>query len=241
MKLAMLRLRHSFLLSVLLLSLAAIRTTEAAVEYVVNNNAGSSRGGTRFTNEIGTDYSRQTLPSATDFIWRLFQQNNDADRKNVPKVTLFIDNMNGPPAYSGNNEIHVNANYVGNYPGDVKREFTGMLFHEMTHIWQWDGNQQAPRGLIEGIADFVRLKASYAPSHWVKAGQGDRWDDGYDVTARFLDYCNDLKNGFVAELNKKMRNGYNDNYFAELPGKSVDQLWNDYKAKYGGMWSSVSI
>ncbi|GLT39564.1 hypothetical protein SLA2020_137480 [Shorea laevis] len=229
----MFRLRHSLFLSALLLSLAAIQTTQAAVQYVVNYNAGSSRGGIRFTNEIGTDYSRQTLTSATDFIWRLFQQNNDADRKNVPKVTLFIDNMDGV-AYSVNNEIHVNANYLGNYSGDVKREFTGVLYHEMTHIWQWNGNGQAPGGLIEGIADFVRLKAGYAPSHWVQPGQGDRWDQGYDVTARFLDYCNGLMNGFVAQLNKKMRNGYNDSYFVELLGKSVGQLWKDYKAKYGG-------
>jgi hypothetical protein len=34
-------------------------------------------------------------------------------------------------------------------------------------------------------------------------------------------------------LNKKMRSGYNANFFVELLGKSVDQLWSDYKAKYG--------
>jgi hypothetical protein len=34
-------------------------------------------------------------------------------------------------------------------------------------------------------------------------------------------------------LNKKMRGGYNVNFFVELLGKSVDQLWKDYKAKYG--------
>ncbi|GAY48634.1 hypothetical protein CUMW_113210 [Citrus unshiu] len=60
------------------------------------------------------------------------------------------------------------------------------------------------------------------------------WNQGHSsVAARFLDYCNDLRNGFVAELNKKMRDGYNDNFFMELLGKSIDQLWNDYKAKYG--------
>lgn len=122
--------------------------------------------------------------------------------------------------------------YIQGYSGNVKTEFTGVLYHEMTHVWQWNGNGQAPGGLIEGIADFVRLKANYAPSHWVKPGQGDRWDQGYDVTARFLDYCNGLRNGFVAELNKKMRSGYNNSYFVDLLGKTVDQLWTDYKAKY---------
>uniref|UniRef100_A0A2N9I4Z1 Basic secretory protease n=1 Tax=Fagus sylvatica TaxID=28930 RepID=A0A2N9I4Z1_FAGSY len=222
--------RHTFFLSFLVTLLAIIQGIHA-VEYVVTNNAGNTPGGVRFNNEIGSDYSKQTLISAADFIWRLFQQNNDADRKNVPKVSLFIDDMEGV-AYAINNEIHVSARYINGYSGDVKREITGVLYHESTHIWQWNGNGQTPGGLIEGIADFVRLKAGYAASHWVQPGQGDKWDQGYDVTARFLDYCNGLKNGFVAELNKKMKDGYSANFFVELLGKTVDQLWSDYKAQY---------
>ncbi|KAF5745581.1 Plant basic secretory protein (BSP) family protein [Tripterygium wilfordii] len=223
---------HYRLILSLLVSLAVMMQSTSAVDYVVTNRAGSSGGSVRFNNEIGIPYSRQTLDSATNFIWRIFQQNSAADRKNVQKVTLIIENMDGV-AYAVNNEIHVNANYLGNYSGDVKREFTGVIYHEMTHIWQWNGNGQTPGGLIEGIADYVRLKANYIPSHWVKPGQGDRWDQGYDVTARFLDYCNSLRNGFVAELNKKMRSGYSATYFVDLLGKTVDQLWSDYKAKYG--------
>ncbi|KAK7847566.1 hypothetical protein CFP56_006459 [Quercus suber] len=161
-----------------------------AVEYEVTNNAGNTPGGVRFNNEIGSDYSKQTLISATDFIWSLFKQSTDADRKNVPKVSLFIDDMDGV-AYASNNEIHVSARYINGFSGDVKTEITGVLYHESTHIWQWNGNgQNTPGGLIEGIADYVRLKAGYAPSHWVQPGQGNSWDQGYDVTARFLDYCN---------------------------------------------------
>ncbi|CAN1289262.1 Basic secretory protease (Fragments) [Linum perenne] len=68
------------------------------------------------------------------------------------------------------------------------------------------------------MAEFVRLKAHYAP-RMVGMGPGrtDNWDEGYGVTAMFLDYCNNLKDGmFVAELNRK----------------SVDVLWQDYKSKY---------
>ncbi|KAM7474720.1 hypothetical protein LguiB_021963 [Lonicera macranthoides] len=202
-----------------------------AVEYTITNKAGTTPGGLRFTNQIGLNYSRQTLNSATSFIWRIFQQNTDASRKKVPRVTLIIENLSGI-SYTVSGEIHVSANYIQDYSGDVKREITGVLYHEMTHIWQWDGNGQAPEGLIEGIADYVRLKAGYVPSHWVGPGKGDSWYEGYDVTARFLDYCNSQRNGFVTELNKKMRNGYNDNFFVVLTGKTVEQLWREYKAKY---------
>ncbi|XP_024032282.1 uncharacterized protein LOC112094825 [Morus notabilis] len=224
---------HSFLfLSMLALTLAATFDGIHAVEYVVTNNAASTAGGVRFNNEIGAEYSRQTLRSAAEFIWREFQQNSAADRKDVPKISLFIEDIDDV-AYASNNEIHVSARYIGKYSGDVKREIAGVLYHESTHIWQWNGNGQTPGWLIEGIADFVRLKSGYVPSHWVKPGGGEKWDKGYDVTARFLDYCNDLRNGVVAELNKKIRTGYNDNFFVKLLGKTVDQLWSDYKAKYG--------
>ncbi|XP_074345758.1 uncharacterized protein LOC141684604 [Apium graveolens] len=211
-----------------LLVLAVLQGTNA-VTYSVTNTAETTPGGQKFSNEIGSDYSRQTLSASTDFIWRLFQQNSDSDRKNVQQVSLFIDDMDGV-AYTSNDEIHVSARYIQDYNGDVKGEYTGVLYHEMTHVWQW--SNAAPGGLIEGIADFVRLKAGYAPSHWVQPGEGDKWDQGYDVTARFLDYCNSLSNGFVAELNKKMKDTYSANFFVEVLGKTVDQLWSDYKAKY---------
>ncbi|KAL7236515.1 hypothetical protein ACSBR1_019749 [Camellia fascicularis] len=174
-----------------LVILAATMQETHAVEFSVTNNVPTTPGGIRFTNEIGLDYTKQTLISATNFIWSTFQENTDADRKNVAQVNLFIDSIN-VPAYTSNNEIHVNANYIQGYSGDVKTEITGVVYHEMTH-----------------------------------PGQGDRWDHGYDVTARFLDYCDSLKNGFVAELNKKIRNGYNADYFVQLLGKTVDQLWSD--------------
>ncbi len=64
-------------------------------------------------------------------------------------------------------------------------------------VWQWYGRNQALRGLIEGIADFVRLKANYVPSWWVQPGEGICWDEGYSVTAQFLDYCNGLRDAVV--------------------------------------------
>jgi len=111
---------------------------------------------------------------------------------------------------------------------------TGVLYHEVVDVWQW-GLQDygAHPGIFEGIADFVRLKAGFAPGHWVQQGQGNRWDQGYDVTARFLDYCDSLKPGFVALLNAKLKDGYDEDYFLQILGKNVQQLWQDYKAKYG--------
>ncbi|XP_038888317.1 uncharacterized protein LOC120078164 [Benincasa hispida] len=216
-----------------LLSFLLLLQTISAVQFTVTNKAVGTPGGVRFNNEIGMDYSRQILVAATDFIWNIFRQWSAADRKNVQKVSLFIVTDYDGVAFAINNEIHISADYIANYGGDLKREITGVLYHEMTHIWQWNGKPSAPGGLIEGIADYVRLKSGYIPGHWVGPGGGSAWDEGYDVTARFLDYLEGLRNGFVAELNRRLKNGYSAYYFVQLLGKPVDQLWADYKAAYG--------
>ncbi|KAF8672389.1 hypothetical protein HU200_049594 [Digitaria exilis] len=203
--------------------LLAMAATAGAVTFNATNAASNTTGGQRFDQAVGLAYANQVLSDASIFIWVTFNQTNPADRKPVDAVTLVVADVDGA-AFTVDDAITLSAQYVGNYSGDVKTE--------TTHVWQWDGQGQANGGLIEGIADYVRLKAGYAPGHWVQPGQGDRWDQGYDVTARFLDYCDSLKPGFVALLNAKMKDGYTDDFFAQILGKNVQQLWQEYKAKY---------
>ncbi|ONK77994.1 uncharacterized protein A4U43_C02F13100 [Asparagus officinalis] len=223
----------NLVLASLIAAAAAASSTSAAVEYTLINNATGTPGGEKFKNKVGFQYTRQVLSDATCFIFTIFNQHLDSERKNIDRITLIIHSFNGV-AYAINNEIHVSSDYIAGYTGDVKREITGVLYHEMTHVWQWNGQGRAPGGLIEGIADYVRLKSNYVPSHWVKPGEGQRWDQGYDVTARFLDYCSGvLRSDFVSLLNANMKNGYSNDLFKQFLGKSVDQLWSDYKAHYG--------
>ncbi|RLN38669.1 uncharacterized protein C2845_PM01G38690 [Panicum miliaceum] len=216
-----------------LLALAAAVSPAGAVTFDATNTASNTPGGRRFDQAVGLGYAKRVLSDASTFIWSTFNQRSPAGRKPVDAVTLVVEDIGGV-AFTSGNGIHLSARYVGGYSGDVKTEVTGVLYHEATHVWQWNGQGRANGGLIEGIADYVRLKAGYAPGHWVKPGQGDRWDQGYDVTARFLDYCDSLRPGFVAQLNAKMKDGYSDDFFAQILGKGVQQLWQDYKKKYGG-------
>ncbi|CAN0927021.1 hypothetical protein LINGRAHAP2_LOCUS35655 [Linum grandiflorum] len=218
-------------------TVATTARSESPVLYTVTNSANNTPGGARFDTEIGAKFAMQTMYAATRFTWILFNQTDDPTaRKNITSISLFVDDT-PVEAYCNNknNEIHVNASYLGKYKGgNVKKEFTGVLYHVMAYTWMWDGEGTAPQGLKSGMAEFVRLKAHYAP-RMVGMGPGrtDNWDEGYGVTAMFLDYCNNLKDGvFVAELNGKMKDGYSRGYFRELLGKSVDVLWQDYKSKY---------
>jgi len=214
-----------------LLLVAMAAQDSHALHFVVHNSAEGSDGGTRFDNEIGSAKARQIMSSATQFIWQSFNLKSSTDRKNVKTITLFVDSTS-PIAYESNDEIHLSAEYVASYEGDVKTEITGVLYYEVTHVWQWDGMGGAPLGLIEGIADYIRLTAGLAPSHWSPPGSGGKWDEGFNVTAYFLQYCETVAPGFVAKMNSKLRDGWDLRFFHDLTGESVDKLWKDYKAKY---------
>ncbi|KAF5448215.1 hypothetical protein F2P56_028771 [Juglans regia] len=173
-------------LSSLLLLAPALHGTQA-VEFIVSNRAETTPGGVTFNNQLGVEYTRQTMESASNFIWNIFQQSNEADRKSVQRVPLFVDDMEPDKiAYTtisnGNNyEIHVGDDYIQRIMGDmIKTDFNGVLYHEMVHVWQWhDYGTYRSGNVSEGIADFVRLKANYVPnSGWVQPGGGDHWDQG---------------------------------------------------------------
>ncbi|KAI4967513.1 uncharacterized protein LOC123432479 [Hordeum vulgare subsp. vulgare] len=218
--------------AVLLLALAA---TASAVTFDVTNEASSTAGGQRFDREYGAAYAKQVLSDASSFTWGIFNQPDPSDRRPADgdTVTLAVRDTNGIASTSGST-IELSARSVGGITGDnLKEQVDGVLYHEVVHVWQWGlQDYHEHHGIFEGIADYVRLKAGYVAANWVKEGGGSRWDEGYDVTARFLDYCDSRKPGFVAEMNGKLKDGYNDDYFVQILGTSADQLWNDYKAKY---------
>ncbi|CAI0418506.1 unnamed protein product [Linum tenue] len=210
------------------------------VQYIVTNNANHTLGGARFNKQIGPNTAAQILYSATNFTWAVFDQaNNPLDRKNITSITLLIEDIGGnngstaAAAQTNKTTIHVSANYIGNYAANLRRQFSGTIYQEVAAIWQWNGKGQAPAGLVTGIAHYVRLQARYGTVEKVKPGDGDRWDQGGGVTARFLVYCNQLKKGFVGQMNRKMRHGYTDGFFLDLLGKPVDHLWSNYKERYG--------
>lgn len=221
-------------LGVTLLFLVAFMPAHA-VKFRVVDRTDYITGCNRFKTEIGSFYTRQLMKAASSFIWRTFDE-SIGERKEHDQVTLIIQGFR--PAQrtlvsrTFNDTIFfINAEHIQNYSGDARMELTGILLHEMTHVWQWYGNGKAPWGLVNGIADYMRLRAGLAPKEWARRGSGSRWDEGYAVTAYFLDYCNGLKNGFVTELNKLMKGDYSDDFFPMVLGKTVGELWMDYKTE----------
>ena len=156
-------------------------------------------------------------------------------------ITLILRSMAGVAYTTGidldddHKEIHFSLDYIAQIPADRQQhEIEGVIVHEMVHCWQWNALGTAPGGLIEGIADFVRLKASLSPPHWKKESGGD-WDAGYQHTAYFLEWIDArFGDGSVMRVNDRLRNKqYEEQKFWQgLFGKSVNDLWSEYKGGF---------
>ncbi|CAA0830953.1 Plant basic secretory protein (BSP) family protein [Striga hermonthica] len=214
-----------------------------AVRYVVKNNVPNTPGGRLFDQEIGVDFALLTMETVNYFIWKIFEQKLPSEIKNVPVLTLYISDFQGY-AYKNGDNVNVSGPALDKFyfpRNKSKFFFSSLMYHEMTHVFQWHGNFTAPGGLTEGMADYVMVKSNiYEKDKYTKPGSGSRWDEGYGVTERFLEYCDGLRKGFTAALNKKMRYRYSDEFFVELLGKPVSQLWREYKSMYGNKYESAS-
>ncbi|KAI0140084.1 BSP-domain-containing protein [Hypoxylon sp. NC0597] len=154
-------------------------------------------------------------------------------------VTLILRDMDGVAYTTGteldpdHKEIHFSLRYISNIATPRHTaEITGIIVHELVHCYQWNGLGSAPGGLIEGVADWVRLQCDLAPPHWKRDEAPAKWDVGYQGTAYFLQYLETrFGAGTVRRLNEKLRREkYEEKAFwTELVGRPVEQLFEDYK------------
>lgn len=106
-----------------------------------------------------------------------------------------------------------------------------MLVHELVHCFQHNGRGTCPGGLIEGIADWVRLRANLGAKHWKRDAVPDKWDQGYEKTAYFLDWLEArFGEGTVRRINEALRDRRykHDSFWKEQVGHDIDTLWKDY-------------
>lgn len=185
-------------------------------------------------------------------------------------VTVFLRDYSGVAYTTGtelddaHKEIHVSLPYIQHCTSgpsakdDPLHELVGVLTHELVHCYQHtappssheNGNGEIPRppgGLIEGVADFVRLKAGLEPPHWKRplsaAERPPKWDVGYQHTAYFLEWLEDvrygrgavgmlndrlLRVGYVGEGEKKDVDKQSIGFWEGLFGVGIGELWEEY-------------
>lgn len=135
------------------------------------------------------------------------------------------------PAHASGNRIVLSAEWFARNPGDL-----GCLVHEMSHLVQrYPGFAGKPGWLVEGIADYVRYRVK-ADDRWTipqSYREGTSYQNGYGIAAALLVYLErHYGDGLVAELNRALKSAtYTDQLFQDLTGKSLHDLWEEYKQK----------
>lgn len=206
----------------------------SAVTYRVTNTVPNTPGGRRFDQVLGRANMRRVLQDAANYCRGVAFSLSPP--KNIAEVLLVVEEFEGV-AFASGSTIHLSAGYVESYsPGDsaaLRREITGVLYHESAHVWQngdlGDGSAYFG-GVVEGIADWVRLKSGWRAAHWTRQ-RGGSWWSGYEVTAFFLDWIEvNRKKDFVNLLNQKMGQArWSNDFFRQIAGTGVDQFWGEYQ------------
>lgn len=167
----------------------------------------------------------------------LYPSTSDPSFPTIHTITLYIRPVDGV-AYTTENmidpkakEIHFNTNYIKQC---TFHEISGVLIHELVHVWQRDGEGSTPGGFIEGLADYVRLKSGLGAAHWHKSKPqtNQTWDAGYERTGWFLEWVEDHAKdgkGWVKRVNTRLgKEKWGDWVWKEAGAEGVEELWKGY-------------
>ncbi len=147
----------------------------------------------------------------------------------LKKVTFVIDTAYKGVAATANGRVSFSAKYMSSHVGDID-----VVTHEVMHIVQDYGNSVGPWWLTEGIADYARYSfgVDNKKAEWslppYQAGQ--KYDNGYRVTARFLLWIEKtVKKDVVKALDQQLRlHTFKEESWRQLTGKTADELWAQY-------------
>lgn len=185
-----------------------------------------------FVQEIGRTVCR--------ILYRTPEEVRDANH-----ITLHIEDYDGVAAKwgdVGDIDVQISTQHLTNVSNQgsgakgVADEVTGILLHEMTHMYQNDDKPEATSpylpNMYEGIADFVRARAGFMPNGRTPSKSGNWYDKTYSAQAFFWLYVDTAFPGFIYELNATMvQDGvpWSPDSIEEITGKTGDLWWTEFQ------------
>lgn len=154
---------------------------------------------------------------------------NDFNTKAPVNITFEIESAISSPAYASGSKVTYQSEWLAEHPED-----RDIATHEMTHLIQAYNWGNIPWWITEGIADYTRDKYGISNAGWTLTpySEGQNYDNGYRITARFLKWIEvKIKPGFVKHLDTQCRTGnYSESVWSSFTGKTLQELWTQYKA-----------
>lgn len=172
----------------------------------------------------------------------------DADdaRKDIQQIKYILKDYDGISAKSGNIpsvQITYSTRYIAQAYQlsmfKLDHETRGVLFHEMTHCYQYEpqncgtyNEQGVFWAFMEGLADAVRIHAGYVDMK--ERRQGGWYTDGYKTTGFFLDWLTTKDPDAIRKFNrsaKELSTWSFDGAMKYIFGSnaSVRNLWVEYQ------------
>lgn len=152
------------------------------------------------------------------------------NRHSAKKVTFVVDPRFDGIAATMGSIVRYNPKWFQKFPGDID-----VVTHEVMHIVQGYPGDSGPSWVTEGIADYARYTFGVAnnTAGWSlpALAPGHSYKDSYRITARFFVWAeNKYRKDLVKQLDASMReHRYNDAVWKRLTGRTVDELWAEYK------------
>jgi hypothetical protein len=152
------------------------------------------------------------------------------------QITLVVDDFDGVSS-TGNAgttaTIQLSSTYLAGYTGDVVAEIYGVIFHEVTHVFQLSEEYATNWASIEGVADAVRYYAGYVDL--AERVPGGSWTSGYKTTAFFFAWLEDTYVWFLYQLNQSYDPAdevpWSWDAIEAITGHPVEELWDEYQAE----------
>ncbi|KAK3071523.1 hypothetical protein LTR53_008461 [Teratosphaeriaceae sp. CCFEE 6253] len=193
----------------------------------------SHNGSSAFLSNIkGNEDLEQQVQNVLNLLY-----DHDSIQPGTRSVTFVLRSYQGLAYTTGvdldddHKEIHICLDYLANLKDGARHEILGVICHELVHCFQWAAEGTCNGGLIEGVADYVRLNAELSAKHW-RQEAGGKWDGGYQHTGYFLQYLEErFGTGTVKRLNQGLRVGKYDEkklFGSCCGGKEVERLWTEY-------------
>jgi len=176
-------------------------------------------------------FSKKTGERMIETFFKVYPQEARLYNKNTRKLVTFIidPGYNGVAAASGG-VIRVNPEWMIKNPEDLD-----VVTHEAMHIVQNYPGGAGPGWVTEGVADYVRYKlgVNNKAGNWSlpEFSEKQHYTNAYRVTARFFVWIEKNYNKkLVKKLDHAMRTKtYTDDFWKKETGKTVDELWDNYK------------
>jgi hypothetical protein len=150
----------------------------------------------------------------------------------APKTVVFlVDPTYKDVAAALGNMVRYSPEWFAQNPEDID-----VVTHEVMHVVQGYNYATVPFWVTEGIADYARsvygLNNEKAKWELQKPVAQSHYQNGYKITARFFFWLEEqYKLEFVNELNSvAAAKAYTDNFWQAKFGKTVGELWDEYRA-----------